>query len=221
MPPTSTYDLAFRFTRALQPDAPRIVATCARAVNEAMDDARLAGLDPEADPAVLLLARHMGRVAAGGDPEARHGEDAGLRAACTARIEQLRSADVLVPLVRRGIGFDPHLIRIYKDAARSRLRILAHELGFSGDAYELRGLAVGTAAPPRFELATARFRLQIDPDRMIPGREITYMRAEQLRGGWTGSPTRTEIGVLADISRFARTLRRELHLPASEQVASS
>ena len=189
MPPIPAYDLAFRFERALQPDALRVVTTCARAVNEAMDDARLAGLDPETDPAVLLLARHMGRIAAGGDPEARHLEDAVLRASCTERIQRLRSADVLVPLVRRGVGYDPHLIRVYKDAARTRLRALAHELGFYGDTYDLRSLAAGSAVVPRFELATDRFRLQLDPDRMMPGREVTYMRAEQRQGGWTGSPT--------------------------------
>ncbi len=220
MPPIPAYDLAFRFERALQPDALRVVTTCARAVNEAMDDARLAGLDPETDPAVVLLARHMGRIAAGGDPEARHLEDAVLRAACTERIQRLRSADVLVPLVRRGVGYDPHLIRVYKDAARTRLRGLAHELGFYGDTYDLRSLAGGSAVVPRFELATDRFRLQLDPDRMMPGREVTYMRAEQRQGGWTGSPTRVEIGILGDIAKFARTLCRELHLAAPAQTTA-
>ncbi|QNE07793.1 hypothetical protein [Croceicoccus marinus] len=143
-----------------------------------------------------------------------------LRSLCVERISRLQAADVLVPLVRRGIGFDPHLVRVYKAAARSRLRALAHGLGFHGTAYDLRSHPAGAAAPPRFELATDTFRLHLDPDRMMPGREVSYMRAEQRQGGWTSSPTRVEIGVLGDVARFARTLRRELHLSAPAQTSA-
>lgn len=36
MPPFTRYDLPFRFERALQPDALRVVATCTIAVNDAI-----------------------------------------------------------------------------------------------------------------------------------------------------------------------------------------
>ena len=220
MPPIPIYDLDFRFERALQPDGLRIVTTCTTAVNEAMTDARNAGFDPATDPAVLLLARHLGRIASGGDPEELHEGDSALRAACVERIAKLRGADVLVPLVRRGIGYDRHLIQVYKAAARSRLRALAHALGYSGDSFDLRSEPAGTNVAPRFELSTNHFRLYLDPDRMIPGREISYMRAQARRGGWTGSTTRAEIGALGDLDRFARTVRRELYLAAPAEATT-
>lgn len=58
-----TYDLDFRYRRALQPDGLSTVLTAIRAVEDAIQDARNAGFDPERDPAVTLLARHVGRVA--------------------------------------------------------------------------------------------------------------------------------------------------------------
>lgn len=220
MPPIPAYDLAFRFERALQPDALRIVATCTTALNEAIADARNAGHNPDNDPAVLLLARHLGRVATGGDPEQLHPEDTQLRLECFKRIAQLRSVDVLIPIVRRGIGFDPHMIQIYKAAARDRLRALAHALGLGYADYQLTSTHAARTIPPAFELRGDRFRLYLEPDRLMPGREVAYMRAETRTGSWTGSPTRADIGVLGNIERFARTLRRELHLPAPAQTTA-
>lgn len=138
MPPFTRYDLPFRFERALQPDALRVVATCTIAVNDAIADATNAGLDPERDPAVLLLARHLGRVAAGQEPEAMHDEDRDLRTLCRSRIAALRSADVLIPLVRRGFAHDAHLTKVYRSAARDRLRAVAHALDLEAADYDLR-----------------------------------------------------------------------------------
>ena len=57
------YDLDFRYRRALQPEGLSTVMTAIKAVEDAIQDARNAGLDPERDPAVTLLARHVGRIA--------------------------------------------------------------------------------------------------------------------------------------------------------------
>jgi hypothetical protein len=55
------YDLDFRYRRALQPDGLATIATATQAVVDAMQDARNAGVDPARDPAIILLARHVGR----------------------------------------------------------------------------------------------------------------------------------------------------------------
>ena len=113
MPGALHLDLPFRFQRALQPDGLRVMQTCSAALNDAMGDARRAGCDPDTDPAVLLLGRHLGRVAAGECPETMHPEDETLRTACEQRIAELQSAPILVPLVQRGLDCDPDLIRLY------------------------------------------------------------------------------------------------------------
>lgn len=216
VPPFTRYDLPFRFERALQPDALRVVATCTIAVNDAIADATNAGLDPERDPAVLLLARHLGRVAAGQDPEAMHDEDRDLRTLCQSRIAALRSADVLIPLVRRGFAHDAHLTKVYRSAARDRLRAVAHALDLEAADYELRARS-DQGPVPILDLQADYFRVTIAPERLMPGREVRWLRTASSRGGWEGSATTGEIGVLADIGQFARALRRTLHLPVAVQ----
>lgn len=117
MPPIHGYDLAFRFERALQPDGLRILQTCTAALTDAIADARHAGHDPDRDPAVVLLGRHLGRIAAGCDPEAIYAEDEDLREACKARIAAIRSTSILVPLVLRGSETTP----IWSGFTRPRL----------------------------------------------------------------------------------------------------
>ena len=218
MPPIPHYDLAFRFERALQPDGLRIVQTCTRAVNEAMADARRAGYDPDTDPAVLLLGRHLGRIASGGDPERIHAQDAALRRACADRIARLRSVDMLVPLVQRGVGADPDLIRLYKAAARERLRELAHALDLGAPDYDICPEAGAAGRAPAFELATDSFSVTIDPCRIGAGSELAWMQTHGRFRGWSSALTRGDIGLLGDLARFARTLRRDLHLAAPAQT---
>ena len=86
------YDLDFRYRRALQPDALCTIATATQAVVDAMQDARNAGVDAARDPATILLARHVGRIALGNPADATYEEDlpsAGLpsamRPTCRAR----------------------------------------------------------------------------------------------------------------------------------------
>ena len=217
MPPIPHYDLAFRFERALQPDGLRIVQTCTRAVNEAMADARRAGHDPETDPSVLLLGRHLGRVASGGDPEQLHPDDADLRRACMDRIARLCTIEMLIPLVRRGVGTDPDLIRLYKAAARERLRDLAHALGLEVTDYDIRQQACIAGIAPTIELAADTFSVLIDPCRIGAGSDLTWMKTRGRHQCWSSAQTRGDIGLLGDLTRFARTLRRDLHLATPAQ----
>ena len=80
-----SYDIAFRFQQALDPSALSTLPACLHALIAAIKDCRNAGNPDETDPAVLLLARHLGAVAG-----ATGGGDTALRRACLDRIADMR-----------------------------------------------------------------------------------------------------------------------------------
>lgn len=57
------YDVALRHQQALDPSALTIIVAGVHAVVAAIDDCRNADRDPDTDPAIILLARHLGRIA--------------------------------------------------------------------------------------------------------------------------------------------------------------
>ena len=59
-----TYDLDFRYRRALAPEGLTCFATCLLALNDAVADAKRAGLDFSEDPAVRLFSRRLARMTA-------------------------------------------------------------------------------------------------------------------------------------------------------------
>ena len=212
MPSTLHLELHFRFQRALQPDGLRVMQTCSAALTDALNDARRAGCDPETDPAVLLLGRHLGRVAAGECPERGHPEDDDLRNACEQRIAELQSAPILVPLIQRGLGCDPDLIRVYKSAAREALRYLAHTLCLDPANYNIQLDRHFTADNPAISLFADRFCVTIDPCRINPGREIGWVRTNGRDGPWAGRQLRGPIDLISNVTRLAATVRRDCHL---------
>ena len=212
MPATLHLDLPFRFQRALQPDGLRVLQTCSAALTDALNDARRAGRDPESDPAVLLLGRHLGRVAAGECPEAVHPEDDELRKACKQRIAELRDAPILVPLVQRGLGCDPDLISIYRSAAREALRYLAQTLCLDPTNYNIQQNRHFTADNPAISLFADSFCVTIDPCRINPGREIRWARTNGRDGPWAGRQLQGPIDLISNVARFAATVRRDCHL---------
>jgi hypothetical protein len=212
MPSTLRLDLPFRFQRALQPDGLRVMQTCSAALTDALNDARRAGCNPETDPAVLLLGRHLGRVAAGECPERGHPEDDDLRNACEQRIAELQSVPILVPLIQRGLGCDPDLIRVYKSAAREALRYLAHTLCLDPANYNIQLDRHFTADNPAISLFADRFCVTIDPCRINPGREIGWVRTNGRDGPWAGRQLRGPIDLISNVTRFAATVRRDCHL---------
>ena len=122
------YDLDFRYRRALQPDALATIPTATQAVVDAMQDARNAGIDPARDPATILLARHVGRIALGHAPDETFAEDLPLRRQCLAKIDELKSKPALVALARRGIGYDPEA------------KTLVVQMNNSSDSYTYEGV---------------------------------------------------------------------------------
>lgn len=58
-----TYDVGYRFAQALDPSGLDTIAACLHAIQAAAKDCRNAGKSFETDPAVVLLAQHLGAVA--------------------------------------------------------------------------------------------------------------------------------------------------------------
>ena len=58
-----TYDVGYRFAQALDPSGLDTIAACLHAIQAAAKDCRNAGKPFDTDPAVVLLAQHLGHVA--------------------------------------------------------------------------------------------------------------------------------------------------------------
>ncbi|MDJ0276296.1 hypothetical protein QLH51_05725 [Sphingomonas sp. 2R-10] len=78
-------DTLYRHQQALDSSALTIIIASVHAVAAAIDDCRQADRDPDADAAVILLARHLGRIA-----EAIPAADGELRQRCIERIAAIR-----------------------------------------------------------------------------------------------------------------------------------
>lgn len=209
-----TYDLAFRYARALQPDALVTIQTACTALCDAMKDARNAGCDIERDPAVILLGRHLGRVASGLDPAMVYPADSDMRQACFERIAELRAKPAIVPLARRGVGYDPEAKRAFHREARAALARLARELGLVPGDYDLRVNPGGVAVSGEVTLHSETFYVQISCGVMGPGREILYRRCKGRRDYCGERNHFADIALAIDPVKFAQLLRRELHLEA-------
>ena len=94
-----SYDVAFRHQQALDPSALVSVATCLHALTAAIEDCRNAGKDAESDPAVLLLAQHLGSVASVDRPPAIQ-----LRRGCMDQIAEIRRNPALLVLAHKGVS---------------------------------------------------------------------------------------------------------------------
>lgn len=213
------YDLDFRYRRALQPDGLATIPTATQAVVDAMQDARNAGVDPARDPAIILLARHVGRLALGYAPDETHPEDTALRRQCIARIDELKSKPALVALARRGIGYDPEAKRAFHREARSALRVAARHLGLGPDQYDLRSNFAGHAVSGEITLHADHIYVQVSISPMGRGREVLFRGCRDRRDYLGTSNHFCDIAVLADPVKFAARVRRETGLTIEARQA--
>lgn len=203
------YDLDFRYRRALQPDSLCTIATATQAVVDSMLDARNAGVDPARDPATILLARHVGRIALGNPADAAYEEDLPLRRQCLTRIDELKSKPALVALARRGIGYDPEAKRAFHREARSALRIAARHLGLDHDQYDLRSNMAGIAVSGEITLHADEIYIQISIPGFTPGREVMFRLCKGRRDYRGEMNNFCDIAVLVDPVRFTALVARE------------
>jgi len=199
------YHVDFRFRRALDPKGLTIITTASSAVEDAIREARIAGTDPERDPAVALLARHLGRIACNIPADLRHAEDLDLRLRCIERIAALEHRPALVILARRGVGYDGQAKRVFLREAARQLRLIALAFG-ERDKARINPSRNGRGALITLEIPS--LWISIETDRPTPGGEITYRRNDQ-RGARIRA---ADIGAIVDAAAFARQLAREFNM---------
>ena len=201
-----TYDTHFRYSQALDPSSLDSVAACLHALQAAAKDCLNAGLSFEADPAVMLLARHMGDVAVAKMPDR-----AALRSLCADAIADLAHKPVLVTLARRGVSHDEDAKRLFQAEARKTLRRLAEALVLSPSTYDIRVCAGGPAASGEVILHGEQLYVQVSLGGYGPG-EVLFCRVSGrtdlvgARNSWAA------IRELVDADAFAARLCRELDL---------
>ncbi len=207
-----TYDIAFRYARALQPEGLLTIGTARDALVDAMQDARNAGIDPERDSAVVLLARHLGRIANGEDVTQTRPADRDLRSACMTKIDELRRKPALVVLARRGITYDAEAKAAFHREAKSALRALARELGLGAGDYDLRSNYGGVAVSGEITLHGDCVYVQISLGCMGAGREIMY-RSCRGRSDYHGGHNHfCDIAKALHPESLATLIARDLHL---------
>ena len=113
---------------ALQPDGLTTFENALRALNEAVDDVRLAGRQAANCPAVPLLTRHLQRIA-DGRPTECEADDQALRSQCIERLAELKHRPAIIALVKRGIDYRPEELRHYRREGTRALRQIAAGIG--------------------------------------------------------------------------------------------
>ncbi len=138
--PSMTYDVAHRFAQALDPSALSTITASLHAIEAARRDCRNAGRDDETDPAVVLLARHLGMVASQG-----RGAGGELRSACAEAIAALRRTPALRVLVSSCCAGDDRAKAIFHAEGRRALIALADALNLKSGDYDVRSCRGGPA----------------------------------------------------------------------------
>ena len=205
------YDIALRFQQALDPSSLATLPASLHALTAAIADCRNAGKPDDSDPAVILLARHLGAIA-----DAMGGDDGGLRRMCMDRIANLRGKPVLVALAHKGVAYDDLAKRQFHADGRKALKRLADALELAEGSYDLRSNKGGIAVSGEIILHGEEVYVQLSLGCMGPGREIMFRRVAG-RKDYCGDRNHwADIAELMAPDRFAARLRRELHLPESD-----
>ena len=208
-----TCDIDYRYRRALEPDGLTTFENALRALNEAVDDARLAALDPAACPAIKLLTRHLGRVS-NGESLCHTPLDDELRRQCIERIAELKRAPAIVALVRRGLDYRPEELRHYRREGSRALRAIAFQLGLEHPDYRLGYTTPQESLAGDHTLESKQLYLRISPERYgEPG--VAWRNPHWKPPGAT--MRKAPITVLRDIPALAARIARELKLPSPAQ----
>lgn len=197
------YDVPFRYQQALDPSALTNVLTTLHAITKGVEDCRHAGVDPNSDPALSLLIRHMGRIAS------NQASEPVLRSACERRVEQLRRFPALLALSVRGVEYDPAAKEQFHHDAREAVQRLAVALGLAEGTYEVRSF-MGTVADSGYVILAARdLAVMVRVGARFEGREVAY---RAVLGDVEQANRYAGMADLLRADRFAIRLRRELQL---------
>ncbi len=172
------YDIAFRFNQALDTSALTTIDGALHGVTAAIEDCRRAGKRAEHDPAVLLLLRHLGGIAA-----TTGADDSALRNACFDNVRELRRHPILTTLALRGVAYDSDGKKLFHSEGRRALKALSDALGYDRGDYDLRANQGGIAVSGEITLHSDEAYIQLSCNGR--GGEIMYRRCRG-RNDYTG-----------------------------------
>ncbi len=200
-----SYDVAFRHQQALDPSALITIGATLHAIREAVKDCRNAGKNDETDPAVVLLARHLGVVASADRPT-----NPELRRSCMDAVADIRRHPALLVLARRGVAYDEAAKALFHADGRRAMRRLADALGLARGDYDIRSNKGGIAVSGEVTLHGDEIYVQLGLGCMGADREILFRRVRG-RQDFTGDRNRwASIQELLAPDRFAARISREL-----------
>lgn len=206
------YDVAMRHQQALDPSGLTRIDTTLHAIGAAITDCRNAGKDPEADPAVVLLVRHLATVC---QPRPA---DLALRRACLDAIGEIRRHPVLKTLAYRGVAYDEAAKRTFHSEGRAAMRRLAEALALADGTFDIRSDKGGPAVSGDIILHAEEVWVRLSLGPFGPDHEIAYRK---VRGRSDHIGERNHWASIRDLlqpDRFAQRIRRDLVLsPAPVQ----
>lgn len=201
-----TYDVGYRFVQALDPSGLDTIAACLHAIQAAAKDCRNAGKPFETDPAVVLLAQHLGAVA-----RAKMPDRAALRSFCGQAVAEIARTPLLTVLAARGVDHDADAKRTFHTEARRALRRLAEALQLASGTYEIRVCAGGRAVSGEVILHGDELYVQVSIGGF--GRGEILLRRCRGRSDYVGERNHwARMAELVDPATLAARIARELGL---------
>ena len=209
------FDPAARHHKAL---AARSIATIAEALttlNAAVADCEKTRHQIDQDPAVLLLARHIGCLALEDRPE-----QAVLRTACMEAISALGKTPMLIALAKRGVSYDADAKTTFHAEGRKAIKRLAAALGLARGSHQVRSCQGGIAVAGEIILHSDQIYVQLSIGLMGRGHDVMFRRVEG-RNDYTGGPNHwASIDELLDPDTLATRIRHELRLNGAADLAA-
>ncbi|MDF0490428.1 hypothetical protein PX554_20060 [Sphingomonas sp. H39-1-10] len=208
-----TFSPSRRYAVALDPSGLDTIASSLAAILSAIDDCKRRGLDHNADPALLLLARHLGMIA-----QARGPADDALLRACEMAVERSSRQPLLPQLMASDLGYDAQAKDAFHREGQKALRALAKALALPRADFSVRSHRGGIASSGEVILHGEQIYVQLGQSCLGHGREIMFRsvssRQDYSGGGnhWASVEELTDPITLAD--RIARELRLENALVA-------
>lgn len=201
-------DIDYRYHRALQPDGLTTFESALRALNEAVDDVRLAGRQVATCPAVLLLTRHLQRIADGSTISCE-ADDQALRSQCLERLAALKHRPAIIALVKRGIDYRAQELRHYRREGTRALRQIAIGMGLKHPDYRISYTTLQDSLAGEHVLEASGVYVRISPERFgEPGLAWHNPFWEPPGAVMRKAP----ITALADIPALSARIARELQI---------
>lgn len=200
-----TFDVPFRHHQAMDAATLPTITVTLQAMTKALADCRNAGVDPDSDPAMVLLARHMAVVSTNRAPRSV------LLHACRRRIDALRRFPTLLSIAIRGVAYDQVAKERFHMDARAELEKLASALHLIDGSYTVISSQGTTAESGYVILAAPEVAVVVRVGGRYEGREVAY---RAVVNGIEQPNRHAGMAELLNTARFAERLTRELNLTA-------